>query len=185
MAEKIKKAVTVAGYIGAFIAVITGVVQIYDRFVAKPDIEIFNKNINLTYDNSDSGLIGFLARNDGKTVFIDNYIDTSMAIEEHQIIEERCALDIDAVINKQILGTPIHLPVYDNIENFICAGQYLVLNLGEDTTYQYSAGGTGIVMIKFKGFFEVSLTYHSGPSIYYHLKEVTVPFEVRNKLSAK
>ncbi|ELB2051511.1 hypothetical protein CGH94_23615 [Vibrio parahaemolyticus] len=185
MREKIKKVVAVAGYIGAVIAVITGGVQIYDRFFAKPDIETFSQNINLTYDNSDTGLIEFLDRNEGKTVFIDGYIDTSLAIKDHQVVEEKCGLDIDAVINREILGTPLNLPLYDNVEEFICAGHYLVLNLGDNTTYQYSAGGTGMVMIRFKGFFDVSLTYHSGPSIYYHLKEVDVPFEVKNKMSTK
>lgn len=185
MKDQIKKVVVISGYVGAVIAVITGVVQIYDRFIAKPDIETFSQNINLTYDNSETGLVEFLERNEDRTVFIDGYIDTSLVIEDHWIVEEKCGLDIDTVINKEILGTPLNLPLYDNIEDFICVGHYIVLHLGDDTIYQYSEGGTGVVMIRFKGFFDVSLTYHSGPSIYYHLKEVDVPFEVRSKVNAK
>lgn len=183
MKEKIKKAITIAGYLGAFIAVITGLVQIYDRFVAGPNIEVFKEYIYLTYSNSDTGLIDFLERNNGKVVYIDNFIDTSLAIEEHSTVEEQCGVDIDAIIGKKIDGVPLVLPVYKNIDELICSGNYLVLNMGENTIYEYSAGGTGMVMIRFRGFFEISTTYHSGPSIYYHLKEVEVPFEVKNKVT--
>lgn len=139
----------------------------------------------MTYDNSDAGLIEFFKRNDGRAVFIDGYIDTSLAFEDHWIVEDKCGLDIDAIVKQEILGIPLNLPLYDKIEDFICVGHYLVLHLGDNTTYQYSACGTGMVMIRFKGFFNVSLTYHSGPSIYYHLKEVDVPFEVRNKMNGR
>lgn len=179
MKDRIKRAATIAGYFGVFIAVVTALFQIYDRYISSPDIEVFEEYIYLTSSNSDTGLIEFLARNNGKVVYVDTFIDTSMAIEEHSIVEEQCGVDIDAVVAKEIIGVPLALPVYENIDDLICTGNYLVLDIGGNTTYEYSAGGTGIVMVRFKGFFEISTTYHSGPSIHHHLKEVDVPFEAK------
>ena len=185
MRKTTKKVLTVTSYLAIFIAVITGGIQIYDRLIASPNIEIFNKYIYLTYSNSDTGLKDFLKSNNGKVVYIDNFIDTSLAIEEHRIVEKRCEVDIDAIIKKEINNIPLALPFYKDINNLVCSKNYLVLNMRENTTYEHSAGGTGLVMVRFRGFFEISTTYHSGPSIFYHLKETEVPFDLRNIITKK
>lgn len=183
MKERTKQAVSIVGYFGVFLAVITVFFQLYDRLISTPSIEVFEKNIYLTSSNSGTGLIEFLARNDEKIIYADTFIDTSMAIEEHSIVEEQCGVDIEAVVAKDIIGVPLTLPVYENIDDLVCTGNSLVLDIGENTTYEYSSGGTGIVMVRFKGFFEISTTDHPGPSIHYHLKEVEVPCEINNKMS--
>lgn len=164
------------------IGAILSVTQLKDRFFNDPEIEVFKENIYLTDTNIDTGLIDFLKRNDGKTVYIDNFIDTSLATEENWVIEKQCGVDIDSIVEKKVEDTPLLLPVFTDINSLVCTGNYLVLDIGKNTTYKYSAGGTGVVMVRFKGFFEVSTTFYSGPSTYYHLKEVEVPYEVREKI---
>ncbi|RTE86514.1 MULTISPECIES: hypothetical protein [Gammaproteobacteria] len=145
---------------------------VYDRFFTTQEIETFQGNINLTSDNSDTGLLEFLDRNEGKVVRFDGYIDTSMSIAENQIVEQTCDLNIEAVIDRSVVGTPIPLPFYEDVNNFHCSPYALVLDIGPHTIYEYSSGGTGIVMVRFKGLFEVFTTYHSGPTTHYHLKEI-------------
>ncbi|XKE44433.1 hypothetical protein LG302_13785 [Halomonas organivorans] len=171
-----------AGWIGLPVAIIASPVEAYESSVGALGIEVFQESISLTNSNLGTGLIDFFERNDGRVVYIDNFIDVSMAVEENRVVEERCGLDIDAVVAGNVNGVPLPLPVYENIEQLSCSGHYMVLNIGENTTYEYSSGGTGIVMVRFEGFFEVSATYHSGPRIFYHLKEVEVPFEVRDRV---
>lgn len=144
-------------------------------------IEAFRENIYLTSSNTDTGLLAFLERNEGKIVFIDNLIDTSMSIEENAIVQEQCGVDIDAVTAREIDDFPLLLPTYDSLDELVCGPHFLVLDLGERTTWEYGSGGTGIVTVRFRGFFELISTGHSGPSIYYHLKEVDVPFGIRQQ----
>lgn len=144
-------------------------------------IEAFVENIHLTSSNSDTGLLAFLERNEGKIVFIDNLIDASMSIEENAIVQAQCGVDIDAVMAQEIDDFPLLLPTYESLDELVCGPYFLVLDLGERTTYEYGSGGTGIVTVRFRGFFELITTGHAGPSIYYHLKEVDVPFDIRQQ----
>lgn len=104
-------------------------VQIYDR-LSKPKIKVFKEAVYLTDTNIDTRLIDFLKRNDGKTVYIDNLIDASLATEENWIVEKQCGVDIDSVVKKKIKNTPLLLPDFRNIDNLICVGNYLVLDMG-------------------------------------------------------
>lgn len=176
----LKNTIVIACYLVILSAAFFGLAQLYHRYIAPPNIAIFKHPIYLTASNAETGLIAFLETNDGKIVYIDNFIDTSLATEEHTMVEEQCGVDVDAVLENKIAGTPLLLPVYDNINTLVCGGHYMVLNMNDNTTYEDSAGGTGMAMIRFRGFFEVMTTAHSGPSLYYHLKAVDVPFEVRN-----
>lgn len=157
------------------LAVITmAALMVYNQLNGADEVETFQGNINLTSDNSDTGLLEFLDRNEGKVVRFDGYIDTSMSIRENQLVEQACDLNIEAIIDKSIVGTPIPLPLYEDTNNIHCSPYALVLNIGPHTIYEYSSGGTGIVMVRFKGLFEVFTTYHSGPTTHYHLKEVSL-----------
>lgn len=43
----------------------------------------------------------------------------------------------------------------------------------------YSAGGTGVIMVDVTGFFEISRTFHGGPSSVFHLREFEAPLQFR------
>ena len=180
--EYVKNFFALIGILATLLGLAYTVIELYDRF-SIPNIEIFENDIYLTSTNSNTGLIKFLESNNGKTVYIDNFIDASLVFEENSIVEEQCGIDIDAIVKDNIEKIPIPLPIYENISNLNCFSNNLVLDIGENTVYEPSYGGTGIVTVRFKGFFEISKTYHSGPSNYYHLKEVEVPYEVREKLA--
>ncbi|GGP54600.1 hypothetical protein [Shewanella saliphila] len=177
--DKINKWLVAALCLGLLITSMAGAIQIYDRFLARSSIEVFKQPISLTASNSDSGVIAFLQRNNDKIVYIDNVLDSSLATQEHALVQAQCQVDIDAILSQDIVNVPLLLPIYDHIDELICSGHYLVLTMTDNTTYEYSAGGTGIAMIRFKGFFEITTTYHSGPSVYFHLKEIDVPFNVK------
>lgn len=117
--------------------------------------ERLTENINLTSSNAGSGLIAFLLRNDGKRVEIDTYLDASMARSENQTVQEQCAVDIDAIIDGSAVGTPLALPTYESLARLDCNQYRLVLETGPDTLYQYSSGGTGIVVVHLRGSFTV------------------------------
>ncbi|MDG3088034.1 hypothetical protein P7F88_18905 [Vibrio hannami] len=143
------------------------------------NIESFSDNIYLTKSNQDTGFIEFLERNDDNVVFINGYLDASVSTEENGIVQEQCEIDIDELIARSGHQRIFPIPRYGNLDELRCYETGLVLDLNEEAIYQPSFGGTGIVMIRFKGFFEVFSTYHSGPSIHYHLKAVSVPFNIR------
>ncbi|WP_375753913.1 hypothetical protein [Vibrio sp. HN007] len=146
------------------------------------NIERFTENIYLTQSNTDSGLKAFLERNDGRIVFIDGFLDASLSTEEQTSVEQGCELDVDAIVEQELDNTPVPLPYYDRLEELNCFGSYLVFDLSKETIYAPSFGGTGVVMIRLKGFFDVFTTYHSGPSIHYHLKAIAVPLDVRLRM---
>lgn len=153
-------------YVLVFIAVT------FPNHLKASEVPTYEGNINLTASNAGSGLLEFLERNDGELVHIDGVLDTSMSTGQNQVVAETCNLDIEAVVAKQIDEMPLALPFYDDISELQCGQYALVLDLGDDTVYEFSSGGTGIVMIRFKGYFQLFSTHHSGPSIHYHLKEV-------------
>ncbi|WP_341706854.1 hypothetical protein [Halopseudomonas sp.] len=122
---------------------------------SEPLPERLSENIYLTSSNAGSGLIGFLLRNDGKRVEVDTYLDASMARSENQTVQEQCAVDIDALIDGSAVGKPLALPTYESLARLDCDQYRLVLETGPDTLYQYSSGGTGIVVVHLRGSFTV------------------------------
>lgn len=154
----------------------------HDQQEITASIERFTDNIYLTQSNMGSGLKVFLERNEGKVVFIDGFLDASLSTEEQTIVEQSCELDVDAIVEQKLENTPVPLPYYDRLEELNCFGTYLVFDLSKETIYAPSFGGTGVVMIRLKGFFDVFTTYHSGPSLHYHLKAIAVPLDVRLRM---
>ncbi|MCT8986959.1 hypothetical protein [Shewanella phaeophyticola] len=51
--------------------------------------------------------------------------------------------------------------------------------MSNNTAYEYRAGGIGIAIICFNSVFKITTTYHSESSMYFHLKEIDVPFNVK------
>lgn len=134
---------------------------------SEPLPERLTENINLTSSNAGSGLIAFLLRNNGKRVEIDTYLDASMARSENQTVQEQCAVDIDAIIDGSAVGKPLALPAYENLARLDCGQYRLVLQTGPQTLYQYSSGGTGIVVVHLRGSFTVERKKTSGGIDFY------------------
>jgi hypothetical protein len=51
--------------------------------------------------------------------------------------------------------------------------------INDDHVLNFSAGGPGIVRVDINGFFEVSRTFHGGPTTSFHLKEGRASLETR------
>ncbi|MEL0169445.1 MAG: hypothetical protein VW877_15080 [Pseudomonadaceae bacterium] len=137
----------------------------------EPAPERLTENIYLTSSNAGSGLIAFLQRNDGKRVEIDTYLDASMSRSENQTVQEQCGVDIDAIIDGSAVGQPLTLPAYRNLADLDCQQYRLILETDKDTLYQYSSGGTGIVVVHLRGRFAVSSNARDG-GVDFYLKAV-------------
>lgn len=133
--------------------------------------ELLTENINLTSSNAGNGLIAFLQRNEGKPVAVDTYLDASMARSENQTVQEQCAVDIDAIIAREIDGKPLALPAYRNLAELDCQQYRLILETDKDTLYRYSSGGTGVVVVHIRGRFAVSSNAREG-GVDFYLKAV-------------
>ena len=145
-------------------------------------IAAFKGTIYLTYDNSETQFVEFLERNNDKIVFIDSWLDASLGwVPEQFQIRDQCDVNMDAITDGKVNGLPLNIPFYKKGDDYKCSNVYIVLKIGNHTTYDVSYGGTGIVQVRFRGFFELSTTYHSGPSTHYHLKEIEAPFDLRSK----
>lgn len=138
--------------------------------------------VYLTSSNSDFGVISFFNKNAGRIVYVDNTLDFSQALEVHIKTVEACNTPLDAVESGNIKGLPLPLPESVEDSEPRCKGAYLVLHPNDDTLYLKSYGGMGTANVRLKGFFDITTTYHSGPSIYYHLTAVDAPFDVRRAM---
>jgi hypothetical protein len=117
--------------------------------------------------------VAFLNGNIGTIVFLDTYLDSSLSIGTQQDIAERFGIDVDLIATCQFDGVPLPLP---NEEQELIT---LTFHFLDDHVLNYSAGGTGIVTVAVRGFYEISRTIHGGPLYAFHLKEVAAPIDVR------
>jgi hypothetical protein len=137
------------------------------------DIPKYNGLILITSGSNDD-LISFLEKNSGRIVILDAIIDASVStLEEIEFVKKN---DIDlAPFTSGGNGT---YPLRNTLEGLF----YIKFHLAPNHVLNYSAGGTGIVTVSMNGFFELSSTFHGGPSTMFHLKEIEVPLEARLEL---
>jgi hypothetical protein len=104
----------------------------------------------------------FLADNLGRVVFISTFLGVSVSIESQQEIADR--FDVHEFTEDASTWLPL-----------IADGSVmLALDLLDGRELPTSHGGTGIVNAECMGYFLVSSTVHSGPSITYRLREIPV-----------
>ena len=135
-------------------------------------IPIFCDPICITsIDNSE--FISFLETNNCKIIFLKTFLDASVSIKEQHEIVEKEAIDIDLIVSCEFSGVTLPLPNKDG--RLITIAFYF----NDDHVLNFSTGGTGIVRVDIIGFFEVSRTFHGGPTTSYHLKEGRASLETR------
>ncbi len=135
-------------------------------------VSTFREPIYITYPNNHS-IISFLEANDRKIVFLDTHIDASVSIKEQWELAERKGLNLELIASGEFSGMPLPLP---NKENSLVT---LTFHFSDDHVLKYSTGGTGIVTVDINGFYEVSRTFHGGPTTAFHLKEVKASLEAK------
>ena len=124
------------------------------------------------YNSDNKKTISFLQENNDRIVFINTYLDASVVMDRWKFVE-RERLDLDMITSCTFSGTPLPLPSEEG-QLFTITFYFLENHLLQD-----SAGGTGIVTVSIKGFFEISQTFHGGPTTAFHLKEIDVPLETK------
>ena len=136
------------------------------------DIPRFKETVYVTLAENEF-VIDFLRQNDGRLVFLNAYLDASVVLEEQQTRVEENGIDLDRIGAGQFNGLPISLP---NRKGTLIS---VTFHFRDGHVLNPSHGGTGILMVKILGFFEVSTTFHGGPSTAFHLKEIDAPVNVR------
>ena len=135
-------------------------------------VQTFSEEIFIT-SCGNREFISFLEANDGRIVFLKTHLDASVATREQHELVEKEAVDIDRIASCSFDGMPLPLPNEDG--NLVS----VAFNFSEHHVLNYSAGGTGVVMVGITGFFEISRTFHGGPSMIFHLREFDAPLEFR------
>lgn len=136
------------------------------------EVPTFDEQIYVT-DSGNETFIAFLDANDGRIVFLKANLDASVATQKQFEVVEEEGLDLDRISSGRFSGIPLPLP---NEENKLVS---VVFHFSDRHVLTYSAGGTGVVTVGVTGFFEVSRTFHGGPSTAFHLKEIDAPLEFR------
>jgi hypothetical protein len=134
-------------------------------------VPIFRGSIYITSPDNHE-LISFLGANDGKIVFLDTHIDASVSLKEQFELIEKEDIDISLIASGEFSGAALHLP--NKQDSFITATFYF----NDDHVLKSSSGGTGIVTVKIRGFFDITQTF-SGSSTAFHLKEVKTSLEAK------
>jgi hypothetical protein len=125
--------------------------------------------------SANDAFIGFLESNDSKVVFLNAYLDASVALEEQWDRVEQERIDLDLISSGRFSGISLPLP------NRADALTSAVFHFLDGHVLTPSSGGTGTLMVNITGFFEVSRTFHGGPSMTFHLKEIEASLTLKAK----
>lgn len=135
-------------------------------------IPIFREPIFIT-SMKNQKFISFLEDNDCKIVFLNSFIDASISVREQYDLVEKEGIDVGLISSCKFNRVPLSLP---NINGNIIT---ITFYFSDDHILNFSAGGTGIVTVGIIGFFEVTRTFHGGPTMAFHLKEIKSTLESR------
>ena len=136
------------------------------------DIPKYRGSILITSGDNDK-LISFLKSNNGSIVILDSIIDASVLTLEQIAFVEREFIDLDSFTSRKF-GDERYL-----LQNTLGELFYIKFHFTPNHILNYSSGGTGIITISINGLFEISSTFHSGPSTMFHLRELEIPLEAR------
>ncbi len=133
-------------------------------------VPTFSDPIYVTYTENQN-FISLLESNDNRIIFLKTFLDASVSIKEQYDLVEKEGIDIDLIASCKFHGVALPLP---NKERRIVT---ITFYFNDDHILKCSAGGTGIVTVGINGFFEVSRTFHGGPTTAFHLKEMKASLE--------
>ena len=133
---------------------------------------ILSDPIHITY-NANDPLLSFLQTHDGQIVCVSTYIDASVTLREQWEYAERHQIDLESIGAGTFSGVSLPLP---NSNNELLTA---IFHFRNDRVLTYSTGGTGMLTVPIKGFFALSRTFHSGPTVAFHFTEVDAPFEAK------
>jgi hypothetical protein len=135
-------------------------------------VPTLRETIHVTWPENDK-IISFLENNDHRIIFLDTDIDASVSFKEQFEIVEKNRIDLHRIASGAFNGMPLPLP---NRKRDLVA---VTFYFNDDHVLRCSAGGTGIITVRITGFFEVSRTFHGGPSTDFHLKEIKASLEAK------
>jgi len=142
------------------------------------DVPIFKDLILLTSNGNDD-FISFLEEHSENIIFLDSVVDASVALREQIEFVNEENLDLDLLTSGNFDG------ICYLLQNNLGRLAYVVFHFVENHVLNVSHGGTGTITVAVRGFFEVSPSFHGGPSVVFHLKEINAPLESRIALLNK
>ncbi len=131
-----------------------------------PDFPPFTETVGITSGEGE-GLAQFLDGHIGDVVFIDTYLDLSVSMTDQSEVDDR--FQVLEFLEDSRRALPLSLD----------GATWLEIEFVDDRIPPTSHGGTGIVMAKLVGYFRVSQSAGSGPSLTYHLREIPQVVSVR------
>jgi hypothetical protein len=140
----------------------------------EPPIQSLVDTVCITLAENDT-FIRFLEGNTEKVVFLNVHLDASVAMEEQWKRVEEEQIDLDEFTAGRLSGATLPLP---NQSHGMVG---LTFHLLRDRVLSLSTGGTGTLMCQVTGFFEVSTTFHGGPSRTFHMREVEASIDLHAK----
>ncbi|MEC8859287.1 MAG: hypothetical protein VYE29_04715 [Pseudomonadota bacterium] len=132
----------------------------------------FNGTIALTSKENDD-VIAFLEKHAGLIVYLNATIDACVATEEQAEFVDSQDLDF-GLIESGTFGDKRY-----ELRNNIGKLAYITFTLLPANRRKVSFGGTGVVTLAVRGFFEVVQTAHAGPSLIFHLTENDAPLSAK------
>jgi len=135
-------------------------------------VPTFSDPIYVTYTENHN-FISFIESNDNRIIFLKTFLDASVSLKEQYDLVEKEGIDIDLIASCKFHGVALPLP---NKEGRIVT---ITFYFKDDHILKFSAGGTGIVRVGITGFFEVSRTFHGGPTTAFHLNEIKASLETK------
>ncbi len=139
------------------------------------DVPKYIGTILITSGNNDE-LVSFLEKNIGSIVILDSIIDASVSTKKQIAFVKRENIDLSPFTSGKF-GNEIY-PLLNTLGKLF----YIKFHFAPNHVLNSSSGGTGVISVSMNGFFEISSTFHGGPSTLFHLKEVEAPLEARLEL---
>lgn len=133
-------------------------------------VPTFAGEIFLTSEGNDE-FISFLDKNTKRIVFLNAIIDASVTIQSQVDFVKSENIDLDYLASGKFSREVYFLQ--KNLGKLAYVAFYFL----ENHVLNSSFGGTGIIQVSINGFFEVSPSFHGGPSTVFYLKEIEASLE--------
>lgn len=122
-------------------------------------VQTYRDVVGIT-SGGDAAFVDFLAENLGRVVFVSTFLDISISTGSQQEIADQFE------VHEFMADASTWLPLASD------GSVMLALDLLNGRELPTSHGGTGVVNAECTGYFWVSSTVHSGPSMTYRLREI-------------
>lgn len=189
MNEKMKNLFAGVGVVASVLGTVVGAIEIYSYFFSGPPRYRGFIYLNEFYKENEK-FYRFLEKRNNRIVYIDSTVDISpFTIRNMQVLQicnnayphrgelgssfympgaDRSDLLDGYVYNKEIV-----LPIISNTDDEgLCYGRTTIYIVKDSEIANLSYGGSGVIMFRLNGFFEIEARHYSGPERRFYLRQL-------------